>query len=250
MEYAIRVKGLTKTYGPNIVLKDFDLTVKKGEIVGLLGHNGAGKSTALECMLGIRKPDAGEAIIEGRNPVLERKEMFQRVGVQFQETSFPDKIRVGEACRLAYSLYRNPRDWSELLKIFGLDGMVNRLVAELSGGERQRLSVLIALIPRPDLVFLDELTTGLDPAARVSVWKYLQELKRQGISILLTSHFMDEVEALCDRVCILQKGAILVEGTLDEVVSGSGCRNMAEAYLWYTGREEWTDESLQNAVGN
>jgi ABC-2 type transport system ATP-binding protein len=244
VDYAVVVKGLRKTYGSTVAVDDFHLSIRKGEIVGLLGHNGAGKSTALECMLGIRKLDAGSVELLGANPQHSRKELFQRVGVQFQETGYPDKIRVGEMCEAVHSLYREPADWRELLQTFGLGGMEKKPVSGLSGGERQKLSVLLALIPKPELVFLDELTTGLDPGARREVWKHLRQLKEQGMTVLLTSHYMDEVEALCGRICILKKGKVVAAGTIQEIVQDSPAQALEEAYLWYTGGEVMANEGL------
>lgn len=238
------VKGLTKSYGETTAVDDLDLEVNKGEIYGLLGHNGAGKTTSIECILGVKKPDAGAVELLGMNPVADRKKLFESVGVQFQQTNYHEKIRVCEVCEVTESLYKDPADWRELLKYFGLSGMENRTVSELSGGERQRLSVLLALIPKPELVFLDELTSGLDSKARRDVWKYLVKLKAEGLTVLLTSHYMDEVEALCDKICILKKGRTAAKGTVEELVAQSPYDNLEEAYLWYSGEEETENESI------
>ncbi len=244
MGKALIVKGLQKSYGNVRAIDGLDLEVESGEIFGLLGHNGAGKTTSIECILGVKTPDAGHVELLGMNPVMDRKRLFERVGVQFQQTNYHDKIRVAEICAVTESLYKNPADWKKLLGTFGLSGMEKRTVSELSGGERQRLSVLLALIPNPEFVFMDELTTGLDSRARRSVWKYLEELKAGGLTILLTSHYMDEVKALCDRICILKKGKTLIAGTVEEVVAKSPYDNLEEAYLWYSGEEEVHDENL------
>jgi len=232
------VRGLQKSYSDVKVVDGLDLEVDQGEIFGLLGHNGAGKTTSIECILGVRKHDAGSVELLGMNPVAERKRLFERVGVQFQQTNYHDKIRVSEICEVTESLYKAPADWRELLKSFGLSGMEKRTVSELSGGERQRLSVMLALIPKPEFVFLDELTTGLDSKARRNVWKYLERLKSGGLTVFLTSHYMDEVEALCDRISILKKGQIVITGTVEELISQSPHDNLEEAYLWYSGEEE------------
>ncbi len=244
MGYALLVEGLTKSYGELTAVNNLSFRVAKGEIFGLLGHNGAGKTTSIECILGVRKPDKGSALIFGKDPRKERKRVFEKVGVQFQQTNYQDKIRVDEISRVAASLYRKPLDWKELLDTFGLADMKRKLVAELSGGERQRLSVLLALIPDPDFVFLDELTTGLDAKARRDVWKYLEGLKKQGLTIMLTSHYMDEVNTLCDRICILKKGHAIFQGTVAEAVANSPCDNLEDAYLWYSGEEELVNENL------
>lgn len=244
MEKALLVQGLSKSYGSLTAVNNLSFEVKRGEIFGLLGHNGAGKTTSIECILGVKKADRGSALIFGKDPRKERRHVFGKVGVQFQQTNYQDKIRVDEICQVTASLYQEPAGWEELLDVFGLTDMKRKLVADLSGGERQRLSVLLALIPKPELVFLDELTTGLDAKARRDVWKYLEGLKQQGLTILLTSHYMDEVSILCDRICILRKGETVFQGTVAEAVAGSPCDHLEEAYLWYSGEEANEDENL------
>lgn len=159
--------------------------------------------------------------------------MFEKVGVQFQVSNYPDKIKVKEICELTYSLYQQPKDWRKLLEQFGLSEIQDRMVADLSGGERQKLSVLLALIPDPEVVFLDELTTGLDVHARRSIWQHLKGLKESGLTILLTSHYMDEVEVLCDRICIMKNGQIIAMDSVERLVAGSPCEKLEDAYLWY-----------------
>ena len=207
MSAAVSVRGLTKTYHGRTVWNGLDLTVPRGTVFGLLGANGAGKSTAIECMPGTKQADAGSVQLLGRDPKRDRREPFQRVGMQFQEGDYPHEIRVWELCEETACLYRAPADWRTLCRRFGIGGKLNAAVRSLSGGERQRLFIVLALIPDPELVFLDELTTGLDARARRGVWKALEELKEQGLTVFLTSHFMDEVEALCDEICILKHGA-------------------------------------------
>ena len=238
MEKVLQVQNLSKNYGSVTAVSGLSLSVARGEVFGLLGPNGAGKSTSIECMLGVKKASAGTVEILGINPSEGRKTLFERVGVQFQETGYQDKIRVGEICRMTAALYRQPADWQRLLAVFDIQGFEKQEVSQLSGGERQRLSVLLALIPNPELVFLDELTTGLDTRARREVWQYLKELKKGGLTIVLTSHFMDEVEVLCDRALILKKGEPQICGTIGEITEGSPCSCGEEAYLWYTGGDE------------
>ncbi|MCB6571120.1 ABC transporter ATP-binding protein [Eubacterium limosum] len=238
MEKVLQVQNLSKNYGSVTAVSGLSLSVARGEVFGLLGPNGAGKSTSIECMLGVKKASAGTVEILGINPSEGRKTLFERVGVQFQETGYQDKIRVGEVCRMTASLYRQPADWQRLLAVFDIQGLEKQEVSQLSGGERQRLSVLLALIPNPELVFLDELTTGLDTRARREVWQYLKELKKGGLTIVLTSHFMDEVEVLCDRALILKKGEPQICGTIGEITEGSPCSCFEEAYLWYTGGDD------------
>lgn len=238
MEKVLQVQNLSKNYGSVTAVSGLSLSVARGEVFGLLGPNGAGKSTSIECMLGVKKASTGTVEILGINPSEGRKTLFERVGVQFQETGYQDKIRVGEICRMTAALYRQPADWQRLLAVFDIQGLEKQEVSQLSGGERQRLSVLLALIPNPELVFLDELTTGLDTRARREVWQYLKELKKGGLTIVLTSHFMDEVEVLCDRALILKKGEPQICGTIGEITEGSPCSCFEEAYLWYTGGDD------------
>lgn len=244
MEVPLIVEGLSKSYKGVTAVHDLDIRVEKGEVFSLLGHNGAGKTTTIECILDVRKPDTGKIRLLGMDPAEERKQVFERVGVQFQQTGYHSKIRVSEICEVTAALYEKPADWRDLLKLFGLAGMEKRIVAELSGGERQKLSVLLALIPDPDFVFLDELTTGLDSKARRDVWKILTELKRRGLTIFLTSHYMDEVQALCDRICILKQGEITALDTVQSIIDQSPCSTLEEAYLWHTGEELEEVESL------
>jgi ABC-2 type transport system ATP-binding protein len=240
----IKVYNLYKSYGDAQVVKDVSLRVKKGEVFGLLGANGAGKSTTIECILGTKNFDSGQVSILDMNPQKERKQLFQRVGVQFQESNYQEKITVKELCEVTEVLYKNPLDYSKLLKEFNLQDKVKNLVSELSGGEKQRLFIILALIPNPEVVFLDELTTGLDVRARRDVWKYLLNLKKQGLTIFLTSHFMDEVEILCDKICILKNGVIDFYGTVEEAVSLSPYEKFEDAYLWFVDEEELDDESI------
>ena len=237
MDTAIMAQNLSKRYGELMALDHVSLNVGNGEIVGLLGANGAGKSTMIECILGTKTADSGTARILGMDPLLERKRLFERVGVQFQEGAYQEKIKVGELCRTTACLYREALAYAPLLRQFGLEDKENSLVSELSGGQKQRLFIVLALIPAPEVVFLDELTTGLDARARREVWKSLTELKRKGLTILLTSHFMDEVEALCDRILILKKGKAVFCGTVQEAVAATPCEKFEDAYLFWTDEE-------------
>ncbi|ABS33674.1 ABC transporter ATP-binding protein [Clostridium botulinum] len=240
----IKVNNLYKSYGNVQVVKNISLTVNKGEVFGLLGANGAGKSTTIDCILGTKNFDDGEVSILGMNPKKERKRLFQKVGVQFQESNYQDKITVKELCEITEVLYKNPLDFNKLLEQFDLQDKVRNLVSELSGGEKQRLFIILALIPNPEVVFLDELTTGLDVKARRDVWKCLLNLKKQGLTIFLTSHFMDEVEVLCDKICILKNGVIDFCGTVEEAVTLSPYEKFEDAYLWFVDEEELNDESI------
>lgn len=244
MNEIISVKQLSKSYGGLTAVQGLDLSVTQGTVFGLLGANGAGKSTTIECMLGTRKFDAGTVSILGMNPLLQRKQLFENVGVQFQEANYQDKVTVAELCEVTQSLYRNAADYGELLKQFGIFDKAKSMVKGLSGGQRQKLFIVLALIPQPKVVFLDELTTGLDAKARREVWKILSDLKEKGMTIFLTSHFMDEVEALCDTICILKKGKSVFYGTVEEAIAGSPYDKFEDAYLWYSDEEASDNENI------
>ncbi len=239
METTILVNSLCKSYGRVPAVKNLDLSVSRGEVFGLLGANGAGKSTTIECILGTKKRDSGTVSILKMDPRKDRKKLFERVGVQFQEANYQEKITVRELCQETFCLYKNPSHYEDLLNQFGLKDKTDRMVNELSGGERQRLFVVVALIPRPEVVFLDELTSGLDTKARRSVWKCMLELKNSGLTIFLTSHSMEEVENLCDRIGILKDGSLVFCGTIQEAIAAASCEKLEDAYLWFTGEEEY-----------
>ena len=231
---AITVKNLSKTYGEHVAVDSLSFTVLKGSVFGLLGANGAGKSTSLECILGTKKMDCGEVFILGKNPVKDRTDVFEKTGVQFQEAKYQELIKVSELCENTACVYKNPNDYKELLSDFGIADKANSFVKDLSGGERQRLFIVLALLPNPEVVFLDELTTGLDARSRRDVWNILESLKKRGLSILLTSHFMDEVEALCDQILILKNGKTVFSGRVAQAKQESGKEKFEDAYLWFT----------------
>ena len=237
MQTAIKVEQLSKSYGNLLAVDKISLSVKCGTVYGLLGANGAGKSTMIECILGTKRADSGTVSVLGFNPQKDRRRLFQKVGVQFQESDYQPEIKVSELCDETACLYEAPADWRKLCEQFGIGNKVDRAVKNLSGGERQRLVIVLPLIPNPELVFLDELTTGLDAKARRDVWKILSELKSNGLTIFLTSHFMDEVEALCDEICILKKGKAVFYGTVEQAKKASGCEKFEDAYLALSGEE-------------
>lgn len=188
--------------------------------------------------LGTKKTDSGTVTLLGQDPKKSRRSLFQKIGVQFQEGDYQQEIKVQELCEETACLYRNPADWQALCAQFGIGDKLKNPVKSLSGGERQRLFIVLALIPDPELVFLDELTTGLDAKARRGVWKTLEKLKDQGLTIFLTSHFMDEVEALCDEICILKKGRPVFYGTVEQAKQQCGCQRFEDAYLMLSDEEE------------
>lgn len=244
MKTTIKVNQLSKSYTTVKAVDNIDISVCSCEVFGLLGANGAGKSTAIECILGTKKQDSGTVSILGMNPQKDRKKLFERVGVQFQEANYQDKITVAELCEVTQSLYKTSLNYADLLKQFGLSHKSKSQVSELSGGQKQRLFIVLALIPNPEVVFLDELTTGLDARARRDVWKCLADLKTKGLTIFLTSHFMDEVETLCDKIMILKNGKNIFYGTVQEAVAASPYEKFEDAYLWYTDEEENEHESI------
>ena len=216
----VTVRGLRKAYGNRVVVDDLDLDVPAGEIVGLIGANGAGKTTTVECIQGLRRPDAGQLQVLGYDPVTQATQLRPHVGSQLQDSALPDRLRIGEAIEL----FRTPhgRDGAELLDQFGLTARRRTAFASLSGGERQRLFLVLALLNRPRLVILDELTQGLDPAARRDVWAAVRQLNEGGTTVLLVTHEVDEAEALCGQVIVMRAGRVLDAGTPAELVNRHG----------------------------
>lgn len=214
----IEVTNLTVKYKDFTAVDSISFEVKKGEIFGIIGPNGAGKTSTIECLEGLTKLSGGNVVVMGINPINRRK-LYEHIGVQLQEASFPDSIKVEELCQLFSSFYKNPVNYNALLKRFDLADKKNAYVAKLSGGQRQKISVVVALIANPQIIFLDELTTGLDPQARINMWELIKSLRDEGKTILMTTHFMEEAEYLCDRVCIMVKSKIAAIGTVKELVA-------------------------------
>jgi ABC-2 type transport system ATP-binding protein len=222
MTPVIEVTGLTKRYGGQAVVDGISFHVERGEIFGILGPNGAGKTTAVECLEGLRRRDAGQVRILGLDPKTDGRRLHQRLGVQLQETQLQDKIKVREALELYASFYPHPADWRELLDRWGLAGKRDARFGKLSGGQKQRLFIALALVGNPEVVFLDELTAGLDPGARRATWDLIARVRDSGVTVVLVSHFMDEVEELCDRVAILERGRIAALDTPAGLVDSAG----------------------------
>jgi len=212
----VTVRGLRKKYGARAVVDELDLDVRAGEIVGLAGANGAGKTTTVECIQGLRRPDAGSLTVLGYDPATQAVQLRPLIGSQLQDSALPDRLRVAEALRLFATSARH--HGNELLDEFGLAARRRSVFSSLSGGERQRLFLVLALLNRPRLVILDELTQGLDPAARREVWAAVRRLHDAGTTVLLVTHEMDEAEALCDRVVVMRAGRVLDAGTPAELV--------------------------------
>jgi ABC-2 type transport system ATP-binding protein len=218
----IEVRDLRKRYGQRVALDGMSFSVEPGEIFGIVGPNGAGKTTTVECLEGLRRPDSGSVRVLGLDPTTAGPQLRQRIGVQLQESQLPDLIRVREALDLYASFYRNPRDWRELLTQWGLADHRDARFGKLSGGQKQRLFIALALVGNPEVAFLDELTAGLDPQARRATWALVRQIRDAGVTVVLVSHFMDEVEELCDRVAILDGGRIVATDTPAGLVAGAG----------------------------
>jgi ABC-2 type transport system ATP-binding protein len=213
MNTIVQVEGLRKVYGATIAVDEVSFEVKEGEIFGMVGPNGAGKTTTIECLEGLRSPDAGTLCVLGVDPQREGQTLCLRVGMQLQQSNLPDRMKVWEALDLYASFYPKSVDWKELLVQLGLEEKRNAPFSKLSGGQKQRLFIALALLPDPQLVFLDELTTGLDPQARHAIWDLVRDVRVRGKTVILTTHFMEEAERLCDRVAILDHGRIVALDT-------------------------------------
>jgi len=205
----VRVEGIRKLYGRTVAVDDVSFEVRPGEIFGLIGPNGAGKTTTMECVEGLRSPDHGSIAVLGLDPVRDVYRLQDRIGVQLQEAQLQKRIKVREAVDLWASLYRNSVNPERLLEQLGLVEKQNAWFMTLSGGQKQRLFIALALINDPELVFLDELTTGLDPQARRAIWELVRNIRQRGKTVFMTTHLMDEAERLCDRVAIIDRGRII-----------------------------------------
>lgn len=209
----IEVRELHKRYGEKVAVADVSFAVERGEIFGILGPNGAGKTTTVECVAGLRARDAGAVDVLGLDPRRDRDALRRVVGVQLQESLLPDRITVTEALELYASFYPDPADWRELVDRLGLGDRLRTQYRRLSGGQKQRLSVALALIGRPRVAILDELTTGLDPQARRDIWDLVEQIRADGVTVLLVTHFMAEAERLCDRVALIDAGRVVALDT-------------------------------------
>ena len=214
----IRVKGLCKSYGSTIAVDEVSFEVMRGEIFGIVGPNGAGKTTTVECITGMRKLDGGTIQVAGLNPHNQRTELRRRIGVQLQQAALPDRLKVWEALDLYASFYDKPADWRGLMQQWGLAEKRDTRFENLSGGQQQRLFVALALLNDPEVVFLDEITTGLDPQARHASWSLIRGIRDAGKTVMLVTHFVDEAERLCDRVAIVDGGKIIALDTPEALV--------------------------------
>lgn len=219
MQHAIEVRGLRKRYEDVTAVDGLDLHLERGECLGLLGPNGAGKTTTVEILEGLTPPDEGDVHILGRSWASDATAIRERIGVSLQETQLNDKLTVLEILRLFASFYPEPRTPDDLLTAFSLTEKRSTRFGQLSGGQKQRLAVATALVGNPELIFLDEPTTGLDPQSRLQLWSQIQSFRETGRSILLTTHYMDEAERLCDRIIVIDHGRKIAEGTPEQLIS-------------------------------
>ncbi|MEO3873202.1 ABC transporter ATP-binding protein [Nonomuraea sp. B12E4] len=236
----IEVRNLRKQYPDHLAVDDVSFDVAEGEIFGILGPNGAGKTTTVECVAGLRVPDAGTVRVAGLDPRTDRDRLRRVLGMQLQSATLPDKIKVWEAMDLFASYYPDPADWSELLDRVGLTGKRGTSFMKLSGGQRQRLSVALALVGRPRVAVLDELTTGLDPQARRDTWELVEQVRDSGVTIVLVTHFMEEAERLCDRLAIIDAGKVVATDSPAGLIAQVG----AEQRIWFRPSAPVTDDVL------
>lgn len=220
--HVIKVEHLNKTYASVVAVDDVSFEVQEGEIFGMVGPNGAGKTTTIECIEGLRRPDGGNIRTLEMNPQTEGYALRERIGVQLQESELWERIRVWEVLDLYASLYRNSVDWRSLIDQLGLAEKSNTFFDKLSGGQKQRLYIALALLNDPDLVFLDELTTGLDPRARRTMWDLVRDIRDRGKTVFLTTHYMEEAEWLCDRVAIIDQGRIIALDSPENLIRSLG----------------------------
>ncbi len=222
METVIEVENLVKRYKTLRAVDGISFQVRRGEIFGIVGPNGAGKTTTVECLSGLRKPDSGSVHVLGLDPARDERELRRRLGLQLQQAALPDDLRVAEALDLFASFYPHPVDKRQLMVEWGLAEKSRTRFANLSGGQKQRLFIALALINDPELVVLDELTSGLDPQARRSTWELVERLRDQGKTVVLVTHFMEEAERLCDRVAVVDRGRLLALDTPQMLVRSLG----------------------------
>ena len=236
-EPAILAEGLAKSYRRTTAVADVSLRVEAGETFGILGANGAGKTTTVEMIAGLRAPDSGSVRVLGLDPRHDRARLRQVLGVQLQHAYLHGALRVSELLDLYRSFYPDPHTSAELLELVDLGEERRTPFEKLSGGQQQRLSIALALVGRPRVVILDELTTGLDPRARRRMWRTVERLKQEGVTILLVSHAMEEVERLCDRVALLDAGRVLALDTPAGLVAQVDARTLDDAFVRLTGKE-------------
>jgi ABC-2 type transport system ATP-binding protein len=220
----VSVESLRKSYGGVAAVDGVSLEIEAGEIFGMVGPNGAGKTTTMDCMTGMRTPDSGRVSVLGLDPSADRKQLLRLIGIQQQDSELPERMKVREAMELFSSFYDHPEPWPGLLEALDLSEKSEAYFSSLSGGQKRRLFVALSLVCRPTIVFLDELTSGLDPHARRSMWDLVRGLRDAGRTVFLSTHYMDEAERLCDRVAVMDRGRVVALGTPDSLVESLGAR--------------------------
>lgn len=222
MDTVITTENLHKRYGGTVAVDEVTFDVRRGEIFGILGPNGAGKTTTVEILQGLRRRDGGRLAVLGLDPSRDAEKLRRRTGSQLQSSALPERLRVGEAIRLFARLHREPTDMDAVLSEWGLRDLTRRTYATLSGGQQQRLFLALALLGRPEIVFLDELTTGLDPTARRATWSLVRRVRERGATVVLVTHFMEEAEALCDRIAVVDRGRVVALDSPGALTAGRG----------------------------
>ncbi|MGO1435825.1 MAG: ABC transporter ATP-binding protein [Canibacter sp.] len=215
----VTCEGVTRRFGDQVAVDEVSFQVPQGEIFGIIGPNGAGKTTLLNCIEGLDVPTSGDIRVLGRHPINDKHELTLRTGVQLQSAELLPRITVAEAMQLFSSFYDDPAPWEELLATLGIAGKSKTRIERLSGGERQRVFIALALVHRPEVVFLDELTTALDPQARLAMWEVIEDIRDRGTTVMLTTHYLEEAEHLCDRVGIIDHGRLIALDTVPALIA-------------------------------
>lgn len=244
MENIIEVKNLAKKYGKLVAVDSIAFEVQKGEVFGLLGENGAGKTTTLEMIEGLRKPTKGEIRVLGHDVIHEVQSIKEKIGVQLQSSAYYDYLKLREILDLFGSFYEKHLEPDDLFQMVDLENKANQYIKNLSGGQKQRFSIIASLINDPEIVFLDEPTTGLDPIGRRNTWHIIDKIKKQSKTIILTTHYMEEAEILCDRVAIMEKGKIIALDTPQNLIKKTpGCSKLEDVFIELTGKTITDEEN-------
>ena len=245
MSNVIEVHNLQKSYGQEVAVAGISFSVQKGEIFSIVGPNGAGKTTTIETIIGLRKPDSGQISVLGLDPQQDTQELGNRIGTQLQQAALPDRMKVWEALDLYASFYERTIPWEPLLEQWGLGDKRNAQFANLSGGQKQRLFICLALLNDPEIVFLDELTTGLDPQSRRATWELVTAIRDQGKTVIVISHYMDEVEELANRVAIIDHGQLIALDTPANLISDLN----GETKVYFTASNSFEANQLRAVDG-
>ena len=219
---ALQVASLRKAYGDVVAVDDLSFAVERGSIFCIIGPNGAGKTTTIECLEGLRRPDGGSVLVAGLDPIADRTKFVHKIGVQLQEIGIPPRMKAREALHLFAALYRTSLPMSELSDELGLDGFLSKRYGSLSGGQKRRLNIALALVGNPEIVFLDEPTTGLDPELRFRFWEYIRRQNARGMTIVVTTHYLEEAREYCDAVLLMNEGRMVTSGPPERLIADSG----------------------------